>query len=230
MSTTPLRFASLVRPRPRPTSMSMSVSSPRFRSIEHVIPNTPVNQAQANTRLIHSSYPKMFPTSHSPNPTSLSHTAHPTPPHQQPHVTSHPTSGTHGHAHGPGHQHAPPRSGSGKKKSPHLVWYREIVPAMIPIFLISTTLFLSLSLIRTHLSHSKSLSESTSKIEELEAQLAQLRLEQRRSRVREKRERERILPLVVERVLQRVGVVGGEEDEGDGDEEEEEQREMVRLL
>ncbi|OCF71519.1 hypothetical protein I204_07577 [Kwoniella mangroviensis CBS 8886] len=131
------------------------------------------------------------------------------------------TSSTTHHA----HQHASQAPRNGKKPSPHMVWYREIVPAMIPIFLISTTLFLSLSLIRTHLSHSKSLSESNSKIQELESQLSQLRLEQKRQRVREKRERERILPLVVERVLQRVGVVGGEEDE-----EVEEVKELPRLL
>lgn len=37
-------------------------------------------------------------------------------------------------------------------------------------------------------------------------------------RIREKRERERMLPLVVERVLQRVGVVG--EDEVEKEEEQ----------
>ncbi|WVW82732.1 hypothetical protein I302_104743 [Kwoniella bestiolae CBS 10118] len=143
-----------------------------------------------------------------------------------PRSTSNSTSSTathHAHQHAHAHANQPPRNG--KKPSPHMVWYREIVPAMIPIFLISTTLFLSLSLIRTHLSHSKSLSESNSKIEELEFQLSQLRMEQKRQRVREKRERERILPLVVERVLQRVGVVGGE-DEG----VEEEIKELPRLL
>ncbi|KAK6903280.1 hypothetical protein I203_108545 [Kwoniella mangroviensis CBS 8507] len=131
----------------------------------------------------------------------------------------------HAHVNQHAHQHASQAPRNGKKPSPHMVWYRDIVPAMIPIFLISTTLFLSLSLIRTHLSHSKSLSESNSKIQELESQLSQLRLEQKRQRVREKRERERILPLVVERVLQRVGVVGGEEDE-----EVEEVKELPRLL
>ncbi|WVF71866.1 hypothetical protein IAT40_006676 [Kwoniella sp. CBS 6097] len=221
MSATPFRLTALARPAQRSINFNLTT-----------IPN--------QVRLIHSSYSRSFPTSqqHPPSPTSLSHTAHPTPPHQQPHVTSHPSttaSHAHGHQHGHGAQHAPPRSGSGsgKKRSPHMVWYREIVPAMVPIFLISTTLFLSLSLIRTHLSHSKSLSESTNKIEELEAQLAQLRLEQRRARVREKKERERILPLVVERVLQRVGVVGGEEEGDQADEEDdyvEEQKELPRLL
>ncbi|OWZ56779.1 hypothetical protein C356_01481 [Cryptococcus neoformans c45] len=110
------------------------------------------------------------------------------------------------------------QSGSGKKPNRHADWYREIVPAMVPIFVISTTIFLSLSLLRTYLSHSKSLAESEAHIALLETQLAQLRLEQKKMRIREKRERERMLPLVVERVLQRVGVVG--EDEVEKEEEQ----------
>lgn len=89
---------------------------------------------------------------------------------------------------------------------------------MVPIFVISTTIFLSLSLLRTYLSHSKFLAESEAHIALLETQLAQLRLEQKKMRIREKRERERMLPLVVERVLQRVGVVG--EDEVEKEEEQ----------
>ena len=93
---------------------------------------------------------------------------------------------------------------------------------MIPILLISTTLFLSLSLARTHLSHALSLSQSAERIAQLESQLARMRRDQRRARERERRERERILPLVVERVLQRVGALAGESEEEDKDE--------VRLL
>ncbi len=171
-----------------------------------------------------------------------------------------------------------------KKPSPHLVWYREIVPgelgctrpqlrtsadnlllasidsfdlftfispalclfanpsisfppyfnpaktrrsgsalppaAMIPILLISTTLFLSLSLARTHLSHALSLSQSADRIAQLEDQLTRLRREQRRERLREKRERERILPIVVQKVMQRVGAMREEK-------EEEEERVLV---
>ena len=40
-----------------------------------------------------------------------------------------------------------------------------------------------------------------------------MRREQRRAKLREKRERERILPIVVERVLQRVGAMRGDEEE-----------------
>lgn len=89
---------------------------------------------------------------------------------------------------------------------------------MVPILLISTTIFLSLSLTRTHLSHALSLQESTDRIALLEEELAQLRKDQRRQLARERRERERILPMVVARVLQRVGV-RGEEDEEEADEE-----------
>ncbi|WVQ78599.1 hypothetical protein IAT38_000685 [Cryptococcus sp. DSM 104549] len=137
-----------------------------------------------------------------------------------------PTSPTTHHTPHTPHQSHPRGSGSSSSKKPsaHAVWYREIVPAMLPIFVISTTLFLSLSLARTYLSHSRSLTESEERIAQLEAQLTKLRLEQKRAAIREKRERERILPLVVERVLQRVGVVGGEE------EEEEKQEEQPRLL
>ncbi|TYJ54186.1 hypothetical protein B9479_005197 [Cryptococcus floricola] len=109
------------------------------------------------------------------------------------------------HTHQAQRQNKPPNA--------HANWYREIVPAMLPIFVLSTTIFLSLSLLRTYLSHSYSLAQSETRISELELELQELRREQRRQRWREKRERERMLPMVVERVLQRVGVVGGEEEE-----------------
>ncbi|KAL1413809.1 hypothetical protein Q8F55_001593 [Vanrija albida] len=101
---------------------------------------------------------------------------------------------------------------SGPRPSAYGVWYREIFPAMIPIFVLSTTIFLALSLVRTHLSHSRSLAESSERIAQLEAQLARLRAESKRRQERERRERERILPIVVERVLQRVGAMGPEEE------------------
>jgi hypothetical protein len=90
-------------------------------------------------------------------------------------------------------------------------WYSTDSSAMFPILLLSTTIFLSLSLLRTHLSHSLSLSLSTSHIESLEAELERLRIDQKRARERERKERERILPMVVERVLKRVGVGRDEE-------------------
>lgn len=73
---------------------------------------------------------------------------------------------------------------------------------MIPIALVATTVYLSLTLLQTHLSHSLSLSESSERIEHLETQLASLVKEQRRER---KRMQERWLPEVVDRVLEKVG-------------------------
>jgi hypothetical protein len=96
-------------------------------------------------------------------------------------------------------------------------------PAMIPPLLLSMTLFLLLSLIRTHLSHERSLEDSTVRIEQLELELDRLARDARRGREREKRERERILPIVVGKVLKRVGVLAsqGEDDfEVDFDEDE----------
>lgn len=103
---------------------------------------------------------------------------------------------------------------------------------MVPPLLLSFTLFLLLSLLRTHLSHERSLADSTARIEQLELELDRLARDARRTRDRERRERERILPIVVGKVLKRVGVLGGEME---GEEHEEvgaavEKREEERLL
>ncbi|BEJ02427.1 hypothetical protein CcaverHIS631_0702220 [Cutaneotrichosporon cavernicola] len=105
-------------------------------------------------------------------------------------------------------------SGDGKKKNPHYgLWYGELFPgAMMPIFLLATAIFLSLSLLRTHLSNNRALVESAERIQQLEIQLARLRAEAKRRQERARRERERILPIVVERVLQRVGAMNPEEE------------------
>jgi hypothetical protein len=97
---------------------------------------------------------------------------------------------------------------------------------MIPILLLSTTLFLLLSLLRTHLSSERSLSISQAQIRDLEAQLESLQREAKRRLEREKRERERMLPLVVERVLTRVGAMRGQEEE-EGEEVERKERERM---
>lgn len=87
---------------------------------------------------------------------------------------------------------------------------RSLSTAMLPVFLLGTTVFFALSLLRTHLSHSLTISESSDRIARLEVELAKLRDKERRGRIRERKERERILPLVVERVLQRVGAMGAD--------------------
>jgi len=96
---------------------------------------------------------------------------------------------------------------------------------MIPPLLLSLTIFLSLSLLRLHLSHQLSLSEQHAQIELLEAELERLRNQAVRRGEREKRERERMLPVVVGKVLQRVGVLNRERD--DEEEEVEEERMLV---
>lgn len=78
---------------------------------------------------------------------------------------------------------------------------------MIPILLLSTAIFLALSLTRTHLSGHRELAEKSERVALLEAQVARMRTEAKRRQEREQRERERILPIVVERVLQHVGAM-----------------------
>jgi hypothetical protein len=97
---------------------------------------------------------------------------------------------------------------------------------MIPPLLLSLTIFLSLSLLRLHLSHQLSLSEQSAQINLLEQELERLRTQAVRRGEREKRERERMLPVVVGKVLQRVGVLNRERDE----EEELEEEEAGRML
>lgn len=96
---------------------------------------------------------------------------------------------------------------------------------MVPILLLSTTIFLSLSFLRTHLSHAKSLEESSARIAELEGELDRVKRQQRRAIERERKQRERILPIVVEKVLQKVGAMQGSEHE-----EEEEDVKHAPLL
>ncbi|KAJ9117692.1 hypothetical protein QFC24_006406 [Naganishia onofrii] len=59
--------------------------------------------------------------------------------------------------------------------SRHMVWYREIVPATVPVILLGTGIFFTLTLLQTHLSHSRSLSDSSARITRLEEELAELR-------------------------------------------------------
>ncbi|EIW66353.1 hypothetical protein TREMEDRAFT_65631 [Tremella mesenterica DSM 1558] len=94
--------------------------------------------------------------------------------------------------------------GGGKRKNGHLVWYREIVPAMLPVLLLASTIFLSLSLFQAHLSSQKSSRETSEIISILEAQIEKLRVERKERREKERKERERVIPFIVERVLNKV--------------------------
>jgi len=57
-----------------------------------------------------------------------------------------------------------------KKPSKHLAFYREIIPAMIPIFILGSAVYVSLHLTRNYLSHEKY-------VQDAEAEIAYLRQE-----------------------------------------------------
>ncbi|TDL29274.1 hypothetical protein BD410DRAFT_779625 [Rickenella mellea] len=61
------------------------------------------------------------------------------------------------------------------QKSPHAQWYAEIGPAMIPVFLLGSAVYLGLQLAQVHLSNEKYLSEASTKIRDLEADLEKLK-------------------------------------------------------
>ncbi|KAK7049669.1 hypothetical protein VNI00_005700 [Paramarasmius palmivorus] len=58
--------------------------------------------------------------------------------------------------------------------SPHAQWYRDIVPAMIPIFLLGSAVYLGLQLWQTRLSHEKYIHQARERVEQLEAQVQAL--------------------------------------------------------
>lgn len=84
---------------------------------------------------------------------------------------------------------------------------------MIPIFLLSTAIYLTLCAAQKHLSGLRELEEKTERVALLEAEVARMRVDAKRREERERRERERILPIVVERVLQHVGAMEPETEE-----------------
>lgn len=90
---------------------------------------------------------------------------------------------------------------------------------MIPILILSTAVFLVLSAIRTHLSGYRELAEKSERLAILENQVARMRAEVKRRQERERREREKILPIVVERVLQHVGALEPEAEEVEEEQE-----------
>ncbi|KAG7566889.1 hypothetical protein FFLO_01390 [Filobasidium floriforme] len=73
-------------------------------------------------------------------------------------------------------------AGAAGKKAPskHIVWYREMLIAMMPVIGIGTAIFFALQLIQTHLSHSRSLHDAQIRITHLESELAHLQTIQRR--------------------------------------------------
>jgi len=61
------------------------------------------------------------------------------------------------------------------RPSGHLVFYRELVPAMIPIFILGSAVYIALHLTQTYLAHDKYVLEARGHIAELENELEKLR-------------------------------------------------------
>ncbi|EPQ59564.1 hypothetical protein GLOTRDRAFT_125865 [Gloeophyllum trabeum ATCC 11539] len=64
---------------------------------------------------------------------------------------------------------------SAKTKSPHAQWYADVVPAMIPVAILGSAVYLSLRLAQNHLAHEKYLDEARARVRELEAEVDALR-------------------------------------------------------
>ncbi|KAF9535103.1 hypothetical protein CPB83DRAFT_803586 [Crepidotus variabilis] len=69
--------------------------------------------------------------------------------------------------------YATPSSSAGK--SPHAAVYTSTFPAMIPVFLLGSAVYLGLQLTQMNLSHEKYMSEATARVEELEGDIKGLR-------------------------------------------------------
>ncbi|KIK65435.1 hypothetical protein GYMLUDRAFT_38895 [Collybiopsis luxurians FD-317 M1] len=61
-----------------------------------------------------------------------------------------------------------------KQKSPHAQWYSDVAPAMVPIFLLGSAVYLGLQLAQMRLSHEKYMVEAAERVEILEAQVEAL--------------------------------------------------------
>ncbi|RDB22612.1 hypothetical protein Hypma_010378 [Hypsizygus marmoreus] len=62
-------------------------------------------------------------------------------------------------------------SATQKPRSGHAQWYSDIVPAMIPIFLLGSAIYLGLQLTQLKLSHEKFMEEAKERVRELEAEI-----------------------------------------------------------
>ncbi|KAF9452054.1 hypothetical protein P691DRAFT_698073 [Macrolepiota fuliginosa MF-IS2] len=60
-------------------------------------------------------------------------------------------------------------------RSRHAQWYSDMVPSMIPVFLLGSAIYLGLELTQLKLAHEKYMDESATRIQELEAEIAGLR-------------------------------------------------------
>ncbi|KAJ3803065.1 hypothetical protein GGU11DRAFT_740033 [Lentinula aff. detonsa] len=67
-----------------------------------------------------------------------------------------------------------------KSKSPHAQWYSDVLPAMVPIFLLGSAVYLGLQLAQTRLSHEKYMIEAQERAEILEAEIDALQRSRQR--------------------------------------------------
>ncbi|KAI0316995.1 hypothetical protein OF83DRAFT_1038193, partial [Amylostereum chailletii] len=59
----------------------------------------------------------------------------------------------------------------------HARFYSDLVPAMVPVALLGSAIYLGLQLVQTNLSHERYLDDARSQIDALEAQVDALRAE-----------------------------------------------------
>ncbi|KAF9076361.1 hypothetical protein BDP27DRAFT_1313204 [Rhodocollybia butyracea] len=72
--------------------------------------------------------------------------------------------------HRPGY-HISRQYSSEKPKSRHAQWYSDVLPSMIPIFLLGSAVYLGLQLAQTRLSHQKYMVDAQERVSVLEAQV-----------------------------------------------------------
>ncbi|KAH9978042.1 hypothetical protein BGW80DRAFT_1285522 [Lactifluus volemus] len=70
---------------------------------------------------------------------------------------------------------------SSHRPSRHAQFYSNLVPAMIPVALLGSAVYMGLQLLQTHLLHEKYLDEARARVEQLERDIDTLILERRNS-------------------------------------------------
>ncbi|KAI0269235.1 hypothetical protein BC834DRAFT_865393 [Gloeopeniophorella convolvens] len=68
---------------------------------------------------------------------------------------------------------------AGHPSSRHAQFYSDLVPAMIPVALLGSAVYMGLQLLQTYLSHEKYLDEARARVDELEREINILMLEKR---------------------------------------------------
>ncbi|KAH9179959.1 hypothetical protein EDB89DRAFT_1924148 [Lactarius sanguifluus] len=71
------------------------------------------------------------------------------------------------------------RGGDGHGPSRHAQFYSDLVPAMVPVALLGSAVYMGLQLLQTYLTHEKYLDEARARVQELEREIDALVLERR---------------------------------------------------